>query len=153
WSAGAALWLLFAAFVEVQRSLFYLFVPNGARRVLVGTFTAAILVAILFGTAAAVPRLPAAAVLAASCGLFVLPPLLGRRAGEATALPMPPPVPRTARRSLLVVGLEGVSWDLLAAGASDGSLPVLGRLLREGAAGPLASLGPYDRAALWTSAA
>jgi hypothetical protein len=52
-----------------------------------------------------------------------------------------------------VIGIEGVSWDLLTAFASEGSLPTFARLLSEGAAGPLASLAPYDRAALWTSAA
>jgi hypothetical protein len=62
-------------------------------------------------------------------------------------------MPRTARRSLLVIGIEGASWDLLTAFASEGALPTFARLLREGAAGPLESLSPYDRAALWTSAA
>ena len=68
-------------------------------------------------------------------------------------LASPEPLPRAARRSLLVIGIEGVSWDLLTAFASEGSLPTFARLLSEGAAGPLASLAPYDRAALWTSAA
>ncbi len=68
-------------------------------------------------------------------------------------LASPQPLPRAARRSLLVIGIEGASWDLLTTFASEGSLPTFARLLSEGAAGPLASLAPYDRAALWTSAA
>src|SRR5665811_1315735 len=48
---------------------------------------------------------------------------------------------------------EGASWDLLTAYASEGAMPVVARLLREGAAGPLVPLSPYDRAALWTTAA
>jgi hypothetical protein len=43
--------------------------------------------------------------------------------------------------------------DLLSRAVSDGSLPVFARLLEEGAGGPLGALRPYDRAALWTTAA
>jgi hypothetical protein len=90
---------------------------------------------------------------AAALALVLLAPLAGRRAPGRPALATPEALPRAARRSLLVIGIEGASWDLLTAFASEGSLPTVARLLREGAAGPLASLSPYDRAALWTSAA
>jgi hypothetical protein len=85
--------------------------------------------------------------------LYAVPPFFGRRLPERSGLASPPEVPRTSNRSLLVVGLDGASWDLIAAGASDGSLPVFARLLREGAGGPLSSFAPYDRTALWTTAA
>jgi hypothetical protein len=140
-----------AAGVEMQRRAALDFVPAGTRRVLV---VAAIALAggallLLVTAKRARPSVPVGAVLA----VLLLAPLAGRRAPERPALTSPQAQPRTARRSLLVIGIEGASWDLLTAYASEGTLPTFARLLREGAAGPLGSLAPYDRAALWTSAA
>ena len=142
---------LAAAGVESQREATYAFVPAGGRRVLVAVTLALASGAILLVLAAwrRAPAAPVAAVLV----LLLLAPLAGRRAPGRPALASPEPLPRTARRSLLVIGIEGASWDLLTAFASEGALPTFARLLREGAAGPLESLSPYDRAALWTSAA
>ena len=142
---------LVAAGVEVQRRATHDFVPGGGRRVLVAAALALAGGAFLlvFAAGRGAPARPVAAVLV----LLLLAPLAGRRAPERAVLASPEPLPRAARRSLLVIGIEGVSWDLLTAFASEGSLPTFARLLSEGAAGPLASLAPYDRAALWTSAA
>src|SRR5512135_1884758 len=147
----ALLLALAAAFVEIQRRTTLDFVPAGGRRVLVA---AALALAggafLLFLTAGrGSPSGPVAAVLV----FLLLAPLAGRRTGERAVLSSPQPLPRAARRSLLVIGIEGASWDLLTTFASEGSLPTFARLLSEGAAGPLASLAPYDRAALWTSVA
>ncbi len=142
---------LAAALVEVQREATYAFVPSGGRRVLVAA-TLALAAGALILVLTAWRRAPAGP-LAVVLALLLLAPLAGRRAPGRPALASPEPLPRTARRSLLVIGIEGASWDLLTAFASEGALPTFARLLREGAAGPLASLTPYDRAALWTSAA
>jgi hypothetical protein len=142
---------LAAALVEVQREATYAFVPSGGRRVLVAATLALAAGAVILVLTAwrHAPAGPLAVVLV----LLLLAPLAGRRAPGRPALASPEPPPRTERRSLLVIGIEGASWDLLTAFASEGALPTFARLLREGAAGPLESLSPYDRAALWTSAA
>ena len=80
-------------------------------------------------------------------------PSSGSRSPDRSPLAPPQAIPRTATRSLLVVGLEGVSWELLSRAASEGTLPVFARLLEEGAGGPLGTLAPHDRSALWTTAA
>ena len=147
----AGLLALGAVFVEIQRRAYHDFVPAGARRVLVAT-TLALAAGALLLLAFARRRAPAGAV-AAALALALLAPLAGRRAAEHAALANPEPLARAARRSLLVIGIEGASWDLLTAFASEGALPTFARLLREGAAGPLESLRPYERTALWTSAA
>lgn len=155
WSTLAAGAIAFAFLAEAQRTLFYPSLGNGARRVLV----AATLVAILVGLAAlgAALRPPcgttAPRLLAVLLALGALAPAVGRRAPERQGLATPAALAGTTTRSLVVVGIEGASWDVVAAGASDGSLPVLARLLKEGTGGPLGSLAPYDRDALFTSAA
>ena len=155
WVLLALLAAAFALFVESQRVAFYSFLGNGARRVLVATLLSLSLAAVVALVQAFVLPLPSVSLrsLLALFVLFALVPLAGRPVPERTRLASPRHIPKTATRSLLVVGLEGVSWDLLAAGASDGSFPVLARLLRDGAGGPLVSPAPYDRAALWTTVA
>lgn len=158
--AGAVLFALvaslFSAFAEVQRLIFYTFVAGGARRVLGATAVVAGLWALVAlvsvfvrprGTGHAVP-LPAL-----FFGLFLGMPLLAGRAALPVSLATLPSLPAAATRSLLIVGLEGVSWELVTAGASDGSLPTLAELLKKGAAGPLASVASVEHAALWTTAA
>ncbi len=140
-----------AAGVEMQRRATLDYVPAGGRHVLVAAALALAGGALLlvFTAWRSAPAGPVAAVLVG----LLLAPLAGRRTPERTALARPETLPRAVHRSLLVIGIEGVSWDLLTAFASEGSLPTFARLLSEGAAGPLVSLAPYDRAALWTSAA
>ena len=155
WAMAALLLLVLAAFAEEQRVLWYGFLGNGTRRILVGVtlFGAAS----GFGLLAAARLRPrgrrAAAVLLVPAALLGAVPLFGRRLPERSPLAPAQAIPRTATRSLLVVGLEGVSWELLSRAASDGTLPVFARLLEEGAGGPLGGLRPHERAALWTTAA
>ena len=150
WSACAL--AVFGLFVEFQRQALHEFVPAGGRRVLVATAVAAFLSA---GALAAGAGSGGGTVRALSIPivLFLLPPLAFRHAPERRSEVAPPDILRAPRRNLLVVGLEGASWGLLTTYASEGAMPVIARLLREGAAGPLAALAPYDRAALWTTAA
>ena len=149
---GAALFAVFGVFVEFQRQALHDFVPAGAGRVLVATALAAFLSAAVLA-ARALRGGPNVGTLSIPIALFLLAPATGRRALERPS-PGATNAPRRApRRNLLVVGFEGASWDLLTAYASEGAMPVVARLLREGAAGPLAPLSPYDRAALWTTAA
>jgi len=55
------------------------------------------------------------------------------------------------QRKVLVIGLDGATWDLLRPWAEDGTLPTLGRLLREGAAGRLTTTIPPVSASAWVS--
>lgn len=160
--AGRPFWLTlaggggaYAVLAEAQRTLFYPTLGNGARRVLVAATLVAVAVGIAALLAALRPPCPATTLrlLAGLTALAALAPAVGRRAPERQRLATPQPLPGTATRSLVVVGIEGASWDIVAAGASDGSLPVLARLLKEGTGGPLGSLAPYDRDALFTTAA
>ncbi len=149
---ASALLALGGVFVEYQRQALHDFVPSGGRRVLVATALAAFLSSAVLA-ARALRGGPNVGTLSIPIVLFLLAPLPGRRSPErpapgAMATPL-----RVPRRNLLVVGFEGASWDLLTAFASEGTMPVVARLLREGAAGSLAPLAPYERAALWTTAA
>ncbi len=160
-SRGVALFFgllvgLFALFFEAQRRIFHDFVSGDARRLLGATAVVAAAGAVLALTVAArVPRRAPRPALTAGLvlGRVLLVPLLGRQPGPPARLATPLPVPAAATRSLLVVGLDGVSWELLTVLASEGSLPTFAGLLKEGAAGPLAPLGAFERAALWTTAA
>jgi len=147
---------LFALFAEAQRLIYLAFVAGEARRVLGATAVVAGLWAATAFASALRPRArrrAAAPVPALFLGLFLLVPLLGGRSRPLAALATPPSLPAAATRSLLVVGLEGVSWELVTAGASEGALPTFAELLKRGAAGPLETLGSFDRPALWTTAA
>ncbi len=155
WGASAVVLLLLGAFAEVERHVFFDFLGNDTRRLLVGVsmFGAASALALL-GAVRLRPRGRAAHLfLMGPLALLSAVPLLGRRGPERSSLAPPQAIPRTATRSLLVIGLEGVSWELLSRAASEGTLPVFARLLEEGAGGPLGTLAPNDRSALWTTAA
>ena len=155
WGLSAFLLVLLALHAETQRKLYYDFLGNGTRRLLVGVaLVGAVSAAFLLFAARRRPQgRRAAAFLLAPAALLSAVPLLGRHGPERSPLAPPQTIPRTATRSLLVVGLEGVSWELLSRAASDGNLPVFARLLEEGAGGPLGTLSPHDRASLWTTAA
>lgn len=155
WVAVSASALLYALLVESQRLLYYAYLVNGVRRLLVAATVAAAVVALLTALAAIRPPRGSASgrLLAVSIGLLAIAPFAARRQEGPSLGPAPEPLRATTSRSVLVVGLEGVSWELLSAWASDGSLPTFARLMREGVSGPLESPAPYDRAALWTTAA
>jgi hypothetical protein len=155
WIVSGAAAAAFGVLVESQRELNYLFIGNGTRRLLVATSAVSFVLAgvcllgafLRSGHRAAVGGAMAAAL------LFGLVPLAGRRAPERERLAASAVLPRTVSRGLLVIGIDGASWELLTAGASDGSLPAIARLLKEGVSGPLGTLAPYDREPTWISAA
>jgi len=60
----------------------------------------------------------------------------------------PPPM----TRPLLVIGLDGATWDLIGPWAEAGELPFFRRLLQEGARGPLRSVTPNLTPPGWTTA-
>ena len=57
----------------------------------------------------------------------------------------------TSAGKVLVIGLDGATFDLIKPWAAEGRLPTLARLLAEGAHGPLASTVPPMTAPAWTS--
>ncbi|HEX7581025.1 MAG TPA: alkaline phosphatase family protein [Thermoanaerobaculia bacterium] len=145
----------FGLFVESQRELNYLFIGNGMRRLLVAASAVSfVLAAVCLAAIFLRPGLRAArTVAAAAVLLYGIVPFVGRRAPERERLAASSVLPRASSRGLLVIGIEGASWELLTAGASDGSLPAVARLLKEGVAGPLGTLVPYGRDSTWISAA
>ena len=148
----AALLAGFGVFAEFQRQALHDFVPSGARRVLVATALSAFLSSAVLAARAVTGGLDAGT-LCLPIALFLFAPAAGRRAPDRPSPGATPAPLKAPRRNLLVVGLEGASWDLLTAYASEGAMPIFARLLRDGTAGPLAPLSPYDRSALWTTAA
>ena len=147
---------LFAVFAEAQRLIYLAFVGGDARRLLGATAIVSGLWAVAAFAGALRRRArqtPAAPLPALFLGLYLVAPILGGRSRPVAALATPPTLPAAATRSLLVVGLEGVSWELVTEGASDGTLPTFAELLKRGAAGPLEPLGAFEPPALWTSAA
>lgn len=52
---------------------------------------------------------------------------------------------------VLVIGLDGATWDVIVPWAKEGKLPILARLLREGAYGDLTTVIPPMTAPAWTS--
>ncbi len=55
-------------------------------------------------------------------------------------------------RKLLVVGLDGATWDLIGPWAESGELPLFKKLMAEGAWGPLRSVTPNLTPPGWTTA-
>ncbi len=155
WLLSGAAALAFGLFVESQRELNYLFIGNGTRRLLVAASAVSFALSFVCLVAALLRPGPRAARAVAAAGaiLFGMVPLVGRQAVERERLAASTVLPRASSRGLLVIGLEGASWELLTAGASDGSLPTIARLLQEGVAGPLGTLTPYSRTSTWISAA
>jgi predicted AlkP superfamily phosphohydrolase/phosphomutase len=56
-----------------------------------------------------------------------------------------------ANDKLLIIGLDGASWDVIDPLLQGGQLPNLARLIRQGASGALRSLEPMISTMLWTS--
>ena len=65
--------------------------------------------------------------------------------------PEPVPDPTSQRGKVLVIGLDGATFDLIKPWAADGYLPTFSRLMREGAHGSLRSTIPPMTAPAWTS--
>jgi Tfp pilus assembly protein PilF len=59
--------------------------------------------------------------------------------------------PAAGRRPVIFVGLDGADWQLLDDYVSDGSMPVLASLEREGAAGSLRTIHPPLSPIVWTT--
>lgn len=81
--------------------------------------------------------------------------------GEATAVSVAPrfeaepaevlaPVP-APRPRVLLLGIDGASWDRIDAGIRAGSLPTFARLVERGVRGPLRTLRPTYSPAIWTT--
>lgn len=55
------------------------------------------------------------------------------------------------KNSVLIIGIDGVSWDLLRPWIEDGKLPTLSRLVQKGASGNLKTVIPPLSCTAWTS--
>ncbi|MDF1562369.1 MAG: alkaline phosphatase family protein [Deltaproteobacteria bacterium] len=79
--------------------------------------------------------------------LLTLPPL-----ARAESLSAAKPVPEPARPKVLLIGLDGVSLNLLEPKAKAGLTPNLGRLLETGTRGHLRTIWPMRTPQVWTTA-
>ena len=57
----------------------------------------------------------------------------------------------TNRKRVLVIGLDGFTWDLGLPFVSEGIMPNLQRLMEQGCHGALTSVMPYETAPAWTA--
>jgi predicted AlkP superfamily phosphohydrolase/phosphomutase len=95
--------------------------------------------------------LSAALVVLAPSAAVILPLAL-RPLPAAQARPLPlatETIPPTRR--VLLVGVDGLGPDLVASGVTKGNLPAFARILKRGAAGPLATLRPTEGPPVWTT--
>lgn len=74
---------------------------------------------------------------------------LGLAAGWLTACGGEPP----ARHPLVVIGLDGATWDVAEPMIASGELPALARLRAEGASARLISVSPLSSPVVWTTMA
>ncbi len=87
----------------------------------------------------------------ASCLLFAAP---APNAPDAVAKPAAPATAEAAPAAfpkVVVVGIDGASWNLVDPYIAAGVTPTLGALTREGARGELASFWPLRTPQVWTS--
>jgi hypothetical protein len=118
------------------------------------TGAALVLVAILID-ASLFPRrgrwMAAPLVILASASAVVVPLAL-RPAPGPEPHPMPVATERVEpTRRIILVGIDGLGPAMVEDGISRGTLPILGRLLKRGSYGPLATLRPTEGPPVWTS--
>ena len=70
--------------------------------------------------------------------------LLARPRESATA----PAAPR-----VVIIGVDGLDWEIARAAVAEGRMPHLERLVEEGASGPLQSIPPFISPSIWTTIA
>lgn len=149
--ASGLLWLNLVSYrhsipTEFVRALAAsLVVVSGAALVL----TAVAVDAILF------PRrgrwLAAPLVVLASASAVVVPLAL-RPPPSPTARPVPVATDRVQpTRRIVLVGMDGLGPSMVEDGVARGTLPILARLMKRGASGPLATLRPTEGPPIWTS--
>jgi len=89
-------------------------------------------------------------VVLAAASAVVVPLALRPHPTQPAAPPAFKSEPAEPRRRVVLVGVDGLSPELLRE-ALAGRLPTLARLVRAGASGALAPVGPLDPPSLWTS--
>lgn len=92
-------------------------------------------------------------ILAASwCLAAALPACRGEERPRSTA-PEPPAAPAPVARPLLLLGIDGASWELIDPLLAEGALPSFARLLARGSRAPLRTYEPTLSPLIWTSIA
>jgi predicted AlkP superfamily phosphohydrolase/phosphomutase len=82
----------------------------------------------------------------------VVVPLAVRPAPGAAVRPVPVATDRVQpTRRIVLLGIDGLGPAMVEDGVARGTLPILGRLLKRGSYGPLATLRPTEGPPVWTS--
>jgi hypothetical protein len=89
--------------------------------------------------------------------LWIAIPALALLAGAALGCGRPATetkaeAPRSAT-PVLIIGIDGATWDLLTPLVEQGRVPHLAQLMRRGAWGPLETIEPTESPAIWTTVA
>jgi predicted AlkP superfamily phosphohydrolase/phosphomutase len=116
--------------------------------------------ALLFGVALAAWLRPrrqrgaSAALVVLSAAAAVIVPIATRPVPVAAPTPVPLRTEHVSpQRRVFLVGIDGLSGELIREGAQRGRLPSFARLLRRGAQGNLRTLVPTEGPPIWTSIA
>ncbi len=62
-----------------------------------------------------------------------------------------PGLPANSHNPLLVIGIDGATWDVIDPMLANGELPNIARLKARGASGPLITVGPQVSPVVWTT--
>jgi predicted AlkP superfamily phosphohydrolase/phosphomutase len=93
-----------------------------------------------------------AALVVLACASAVAVPLALRPSPTPAPHPMPLATETVAPvRRVVLVGIDGLGPEQVADGVARGGLPFMGRILKRGAHGPLATLRPTEGPPIWTT--
>jgi predicted AlkP superfamily pyrophosphatase or phosphodiesterase len=138
--------LIALAVFAVLRALLRDVRTPAALRAVEATLALLLLPAIAGCVAYALKPLPKAAGDVTTGGVLALAPRFAPEPAEAFERTRDPGRPR-----VLLIGIDGASWDRIDRGIAAGRLPTFARLKREGITAPLGSLIPTYSPRIWTS--
>jgi hypothetical protein len=146
WRHAIRATLIALAALAVLRALLREARTSTALRALEATLVLLLLPAVVGCVLYAMKPLPKAAGDATTGGVLALAPRFAPEPPEAFARTRD-----TGRPRVLLIGIDGASWDRIDRGIADGRLPTFARLKRDGVTAPLTSLVPTYSPLIWTS--
>jgi len=146
WRHGIRAALIALAVLAVLRALLREVRTPAGLRTLEATLALLLLPAIAGCVLYALKPLPKAAGDATTGGVLALAPRFAPEPPEAFARTRDAGRPR-----VLLIGIDGASWDRIDRGIAEGRLPTFARLKRDGITAPLTSLVPTYSPLIWTS--
>lgn len=146
WRVAIRATLIALAVFALVRALLRDVRTSAVMRAIEATLVLLLLPAIAGCVLYAMKPLPKAAGDATTGGVIALAPRFAPEPAEALARTAEPGRPR-----VMLIGIDGASWDRIDRGIAEGRLPTFARLKREGITAPLGSLVPTYSPLIWTS--